>query len=129
MAIDWQDKVLSPNVAVFGQPILYLPIKDKYLVKHKLNGIFNEAYIDIQVVDGLHVTSVKPCVGLNLKDLSVMPRQKDQIWVKASFGMPLIDTLYIVKEVRLDGHGGCHLLLNLAPKACDITSENGTQDQ
>ncbi|BAP37740.1 hypothetical protein AS4_28000 [Acinetobacter guillouiae] len=129
MNVDWQSKVLSPLMAVFGQPILYASVKDKYLVKHSLSGVFDEAYIDIQVVDSLHVTSVSPCIGLNLKDLPVTPRQKDQILVKASFGAPLVDTLYMVKEVRLDGHGGCRLLLNLAPKACDITSEKGTQDQ
>lgn len=129
MAINWHEKVLSPNMAVFGQPILYMPVKDKYHVQHEILGIFDEAYMDITVVDGLHVTSVSPCIGINLIDLSSMPRQKDQILVKASYGAPLADTLYIVKEVRPDGHGSCRLLLNLAPKACDITSENGTQDQ
>lgn len=130
MAIDWQEKILSPNMAVFGQPILYAPVKEKYQIKHPLRGIFDEAYNDIQIIDGLHVTSVSPCIGIVLSDLPVTPRQKDQILIFALiFGAPKVDTWYIVKNVEMDGHGGCKLLLNIAPKPCDITSENGTQDQ
>lgn len=129
MPIDWQNKVMSPLVAAFGQPISYYPVNDKYNVKHQLTGIFDEAYTDINIVDGLSVTSVSPCIGLNLADLPAAPCQKDQILVKSSFGAPLKDTWYIVKKVMPDGHGGCRLLLNVAPKACDITSDNGTQDQ
>jgi len=129
VTINWYEKVLSPNMAVFGQPILYAPVKDKYRVQHEISGIFDEAYVDITVIDGLHTTSVSPCIGINLLDLPDAPRQKDQILVKASLGAPLVDTLYIVKEVRPDGHGSCRLLLNLAPKPCHITSENGAQDQ
>ena len=65
----------------------------------------------------------------SVADLSFAPRQKDQILIYASFGAPLTDTFYIVKKVMPDGHGGCRLLLNVAPKPCDITSENGAQDQ
>ncbi|MPW44746.1 head-tail joining protein [Acinetobacter guerrae] len=129
MAVDWQNKVLSPLVGVFGQPITYFSVKDKYKVEYLLSGIFDEAYTDINIVDGLTVTSVSPCVGINLVDLPVEPRQKDKILVQASFGAPLVDTLYIVKKVMLDGHGGCRLLLNIAPKNSDMTSEKGTQDQ
>lgn len=129
MPVDWQSKVLSPLGAAFGQPISYFPVKDRYNVKHQLVGIFDEAYTDINIVDGLSVTSVSPCIGLNLADLPVAPRQKDQILIYASFGAPLTDTFYIVKKVMPDGHGGCRLLLNVAPKPCDITSEDGTQDQ
>ncbi len=129
MTINWHEKVLSPNMAVFGQPILYVTVKDKYQVQHELSGIFDEAYVDITVVDGLHITSVSPCISINLLDLPSTPRQKDQIIVKASFGAPSDDTAYIVKEVRPDGHGSCRLLLNLAPKPCHITNDNGTQDQ
>jgi len=129
MSVDWQSKVLSPLMAAFGQPISYYPVKDKYQSNHKLTGVFDEAYTDINIVDGLSVTSVSPCIGINLADLPFAPRQKDQILVYASFGAPLTDTFYIVKKVMPDGHGGCRLLLNVAPKPCDITSEDGTQDQ
>ncbi|WP_339352787.1 head-tail joining protein [Acinetobacter beijerinckii] len=129
MSVDWQSKVLSPLMAAFGQPITYYSVKDKYNVKYQLTGIFDQAYTDINIVDGIHVTSVSPCIGLNLANLPVTPSQKDQILVKAAFGAPLEDTFYIVKKVMPDGHGGCRLLLNVAPKPCDITSGDGTQDQ
>lgn len=129
MAIDWQAKVLSPLVAVFGQPLTYFTVKSRYQDEYLLSGIFDEAYTDINVVDGLTVTSVSPCVGINLVDLQVAPRQKDKILVKAGLGAPLVDTLFIVKKVMPDGHGGCRLLLNIAPRPDDMTSNNGTQDQ
>jgi hypothetical protein len=75
MPVDWQSKVLSPLMAAFGQPISYYPVKDKYLENHKLTGVFDEAYTDINIVDGLSVTSVSPCIGLNLADLPFAPRQ------------------------------------------------------
>ncbi|MCH7381375.1 head-tail joining protein [Acinetobacter higginsii] len=129
MSVDWQSKVLSPLMAAFGQPIIYSPVKGRYQNRYELTGIFDEAFTDINIVDGMTVTSISPCIGLNLRDLPVEPCQKDQILVKASFGAPLKDTWYIVKKVMPDGHGGCRLLLNVAPTPCDTTDDKGTQDQ
>jgi len=129
MSVDWQSTVLSPLMAVFGQPIIYAPVKSKYQNRHTLTGVFDEAFTVIDIVDGMTVTSISQCIGLNLRDLPVTPNQKDQILVKASYGAPLKDTWYIVKKVMPDGHGGCRLLLNVAPTPCDITSDDGTQDQ
>ena len=127
--IDWQQKTLEPLVKVFGQSAVYTRFSERHATEYQLSGIYDEAFEDIDIADGLQVATRSPCFGINLRDLPFIPSQKDQILVKAAVLAPKVDTLYIVKKVREDGHGGCKLLLNLAPRGSDRTSAKGTQDQ
>ena len=113
--IDWQGKVVAPLISKFGQPAQLTRDGKTYM----LAGVFDEAYSEVTVADGMPVTTVAPCFGFDLADLPAVPRQKDRLLVQAALGAPLTDTQYIVKQVRIDGHGWCRLLLNLAPTSAD----------
>lgn len=127
--IDWQQKTLGPLVNVFGQSVVYTRGSERHAIEYPLSGIFDEAYLDVDAADGLQVATRTPCLGINLADLPFTPAQKDNVLIKAAGSTPAVDILYIVKKVREDGHGGCKLLLNIAPKAAHRTSATGTQDQ
>lgn len=109
--IDWASKVFAPNIAVFGQPATVT----QGGVSQGLVGIFDEAYADVDVVDGMPVTTTSPCLGIVLTDLPFTPAQRALVFVPAALGAPLVDTNYIVRKVQKDGHGGARLLLNVAP--------------
>lgn len=127
--IDWQQKTLAPLVNVFGQSAVFTRASEQHAVEYQVSGIFDEAYEALDVADGLQVSTKAPCFGINLADFPFTPRQKDMLLVRAAVPAPAVDTLYIIKNVMPDGHGGCKLLLNDAPKPSHRTSAKGTQDQ
>lgn len=101
MAIDWQDKVGAPCVAVFGEPVAgtYRPY-DTSLASYPLNPVFDEAYREVVLLDGESATSdVMPVAGVNDSQFKSVPRQND-MWQRQASGQ-----WYMVKEVRPDGHG------------------------
>jgi len=109
--IDWGSKVISPLVGKFGQPAVLTQAGLTYPV----DGIFDEAYLDVDVSDGMPVTTKTPCFGFSLADLSVLPKQKDTLFIPAAPIAPKNDTNYIIREVQDDGHGWCRLLLTVSP--------------
>jgi len=108
--IDWGAKVLGPSNQVFGQPATLR----QGGVSQDFTGIFDEAYADVDVIDGMPVTSTRPCMGVALADLPFAPAQGATLFVPAALGAPLVDTTYVVKKVQKDGHGAARLLLNVA---------------
>ncbi|MGF6636817.1 head-tail joining protein [Paraburkholderia sp. MM6662-R1] len=109
--IDWDSLVLTPVEGIFGQPAtLYAGSGNA----HALNGVFDEAFTNVDVVDGVPVTTTRPCYGFRVATLPVTAHQGDTLFIPAAPGAPLSDTTYVVREVRTDGHGWCFLLLNLA---------------
>ena len=125
--IDWQNKVVAPCNVVFGQAAT---ITFQGQVS-SLNGTFDEAYGDVDASDGMPVTTLRPCLGINtaeIVNLGTQPLsalQGSRLTVFASTvpgGAPAVDTDYIVREARADGHGWARLILNLAPVATDEIS-------
>lgn len=127
--IDWQTKVVAPCVAVFGQPATITQGGTTYT----LNGVFDEAYAEVDASDGMPVTTVKPCLGFNVADMNLAGQpvsvlQGARVTIAASTfagAAPAANTTYIVKEVRVDGHGWGRLMLNLAPVAADEPAGGG----
>lgn len=121
--IDWQNKVVAPCIAAFGQPATLVQGGQSY----PLNGVFDEAYAEVDPSSDMPVTTVKPCFGFNVADVnlagqpvSVLQGARLTIAASAFAGAsPAVDTAYIVREVRLDGHGWARLMLMLAPTAAD----------
>lgn len=110
--IDWDAVLLKPVEGIFGQPATYRTTAgDSY----PLNGVFDEAVTDIDVVDGVSVTTVGPCYGFRVATLPIAARQRDTLFLPSAFGAPLMGTTYVIREVRIDGHGWCLLRLNLKP--------------
>ena len=103
MAIDFSALVLGPNINSFGVPGTYIPFK--YPQQFSVSGVFDEAYCENRVVDGMLVTVTVPVFGIKLIDFPNPPLQNDHLILSGR--------AYIVREVRPDGHGGATLMLNL----------------
>ncbi|MEX3690818.1 hypothetical protein AB3X91_11765 [Paraburkholderia sp. BR14263] len=110
--IDWDGVLLGPVEGVFGQPAVYQTADGR---SFPLNGVFDEAFTDVDVVNGEQVTTTKPCYGFRVASLPVPPRQKDKLFIPSAPGAPLVDTTYVIKKApQIDGHGWCLLKLNVA---------------
>ena len=110
--IEWDSVLLAPVEGVFGQPAIY-GTRDG--AQYPLNGVFDEAVTDVDVSESPPVTTVHPVYGYRVSALPVPARQGDTLFIPAAPGAPLADARYVVREVRIDGHGWGLLLLNDAP--------------
>jgi hypothetical protein len=110
--IAWDSLLLAPVEGVFGQPAMY---RTRDGAQYLLNGVFDEAVTDVDVSESPPVTTVHPVFGYRVAALPVAARQGDTLMIPAAPGAPLADAAYIVREVRIDGHGWALLLLNDAP--------------
>ena len=127
--IDWQGKVVAPLQAAFGQPALVIFGGQNF----PLSGVFDEAYKETDVSDGMPITTVSPSLGINTADVNlggqpVSALQDCRVTVYASpfpGGAPTVDTDYVVQEARADGHGWARLILNLAPTVADEPAGGG----
>lgn len=129
--IDWQGKIVAPCVGVFGQPASIVWNSQTF----PLNGVFDEAFSQTDVSDGMPVTTVSPCLGINTADVDMggQPLSALQTALVTVFasplpgGAPTVDTVYIVKEAQADGHGFARLMLNIAPPSA-IDSQESSSD-
>lgn len=64
----------------------------------EINGIFDNAYVEVNGVSSTH-----PQVNIDLADLPRKPSKLDKITVET--------VLYSVLDIRYDGIGGCLLIL------------------
>jgi hypothetical protein len=113
MAVDWDTLLIGPTVARFGEPVTYSTQAASFAIV----GVFDEAYRELIVVAageatfsdhmlGSAVSAERPVLGVQLSQFpaGTYPTQSDTLVVRGA--------LYIVKEVRPDGHGWARLLLN-----------------
>jgi hypothetical protein len=105
MAIDWDKAVLAPVMGVFGEAVTYSPSVG---TPFAITGIFDEAYHEVDLVEGAPVNTVIPILGVRLEPFSVMPSQGDTLTITRT------GESYVVRDVRVDGKGGAKLLLNEA---------------
>lgn len=101
MAVDFDNLVLAPCIAVFGEAITYIP---RLSSRFPVNGIFDPAYTELVVIDGEPVTQTMPVMGIRLSDFPQKPLQDDTLIARGK--------VYRVREVRVDGHGSAKLMLN-----------------
>jgi voltage-gated potassium channel Kch len=116
MAIDW-NLVIGPCMAVFGEPVTYFAKTASFAI----TGVFDEAYIeltplgagemeeryDLSLGSPSHITAEMPVLGVQLTQFppTAQPMQTDTLQVRGA--------TYVVREVRLDGHGAAKLMLNM----------------
>lgn len=110
MGVDWDKVLIGPIIAVFGDPVAsYTPAGANAPVSavggSAITGVFDEAYIDQNGIDGPEANTAKPVLGVQLSQFSVPPAQDDVIQIAAG------GTTYIVRDVRPDGKGWALLLL------------------
>lgn len=111
--IDWDSLVLAPLEGIFGEvapdakPIVFQPADGS--AAYPIDGVFDAAWRDLEVVDPLGATGTLPVLGVRLSRWVALgrrePQQDDQLTI------PRTGKTYIVKEVRPDSHGGAKLLL------------------
>ena len=119
MTFDWNDLVIGPTVAIFGDTVLYAPA---YGTPYQITGVFDEAYVELTPLGrgGLDtesfgmaspgaISAAMPVLGVQLSQFQSNPEQDDTLTVTSG---PHIAQQFVVKEVRSDGHGGAKLLLN-----------------
>jgi hypothetical protein len=115
MAIDWDLLVIGPTVATFGEAVMYSPDGG---APFPITGVFDQAYMVLTPFDanaatfsdlqlGSVITTEKPVLGVQLSQFPplLQPTQADTLVVRGR--------AYVVKEVRLDSHGGAKLMLNV----------------
>lgn len=103
MAIDWDAAVLGPCEAVFGEPATYIPASG---ASYPITGVFDSAYKDVTLIDvGLDANAVQPVLGVRSALFMSKPVQGDQVRI------PSVGKLYLVRDVRPDGHGWIKLML------------------
>ncbi|MDA8092346.1 MAG: hypothetical protein M0T84_00275 [Betaproteobacteria bacterium] len=103
--IDWDTLVLGAVAAQFGEGVIYAYANG---ATTPITGVYDEQYAAIDVVGGQASTSSLPVVGVQLSQLPVPPQQGDTLTIVRT------GDIFVVKEVRPDGHGWAKLMLNLA---------------
>lgn len=93
-------KTLSQSIVkltgdVWGDSVTYTPNGSAAV---SINGVFNNAYIDVE-----GVVLLKPLLRINLGDLADAPGKGDRVTING--------TDYRVDESRLDEFGGSTLIL------------------
>lgn len=103
MPIDWDAKVLGPLEDVFGEPATYLPAVGG---SYAISGVFDSAYKDVALIDvSLDANTVQPVLGVRAVAFTGVPLQGDQVRI------PSVGKLFLVRDVRPDGHGWIKLML------------------
>ena len=107
MTIDIDALVNGPVANSWAEPVTFRPSNGG---SFPVRGVFDRAYQSVDVTGGGEtVTSVHPCIQVRLSELPQPPVQGD-LW-----DVPSVALSFITREVRPDGHGWAHLLLNIAP--------------
>ncbi|GAB7525327.1 head-tail joining protein [Paraburkholderia sp. 2C] len=102
--IDWDAEVIGPLMDVFGEPVTYMPAAGG---SFSVDGVFDDAYLkEVMFEDAsTGVTEVSAVLGVRMSQFPSPPAQNDRLTV------PRTGATYIVKQPRVDSHGGAKLLL------------------
>jgi hypothetical protein len=113
MSVDWESEVGAPLVETFGGGATYFPADGS--PSFPVNGVFDEGYREVTIIDGLAYTSeAQPVIGINESQFVANGRkaaQGDKVQItdpkSKAFGK-----VFIVKEPRPDSHGIVKLMMN-----------------
>lgn len=112
MSIEWDDLVLGPVMAVFGenaedQVPTYRPAGGTPFLLADV--VYDEAYFNLDADQGGPATgTTKPIIGVRLSLFPAPPKANDKITI------PRAGCTFIVKDVEVDGHGHAKLSLMFA---------------
>lgn len=109
MAIDWDKAVLGPLERVFGEGgqgdarVMFYPNGGE---SYPIDGVFDKAYKDVDLSDPIVPFNVTvPVLGVRLSLFAEQPLADDQVYI------PSAKAMFLIKEVRPDGHGWAKLML------------------
>ena len=112
--IDFDKLALGPCMTTFAEPARWQSGRLGDWVA--MTGVYDDAYYPLDPLGGddgmggVHVTTSRPVLGIQLSALAVEPDQGDLIEMRGK--------MYRIHEVQPDGRGGALLILN------DATGEN-----
>lgn len=113
--IDWDQAVLGPLLAVFGEadPPTYYP---RVGLPFAIDGVFDEAYREVAINgDGAPMNTTSPVLGIRLAQFAGRPdpTQGDRVKIASArsslTGQP--GAMFVVRNVEPDGHGWAFLRL------------------
>ena len=110
MPIDWDELVLAPVMAVFGDEVTYRPRAGAAFTIS--DAVFDEQYTYVLQAagpQGEDVNTTAPMLGVR-GAVCPNPAQDDQVDVGVFNGRP-VNRRFLVKDVRPDNHGHIVLLL------------------
>lgn len=102
--IDWDKHVLGPVMGVFGETATFSPFDG---TPFTVMGIFDDSYQEVNLEGGMGIPTTTPVFGINLSQFTVAPQRGDEL-TRHKTG-----EIFVVREVRSDGHGAAKLMLNI----------------
>ncbi|WP_145566905.1 head-tail joining protein, partial [Yersinia aleksiciae] len=80
MGINWDQHLLAPLQAVFGDPVDYRPAGGK--PTYTISGIFDRAYTTIDPLDdGSTINTTNPVLGVRDSEFRSPPKQGDRVFI------------------------------------------------
>ena len=108
MPLDFDQLLHGPVAATFGEPGLgaTLPVyQPQSGSAYTVDGVFDDAYAEIDPISGLMATTVENTFGARLAAFQAVPVAGDAITI------PRLGKTYLVRNVQPDGHGWVQLKL------------------
>jgi hypothetical protein len=104
VAVDWDQLVVAPNFAIFGEEesAFYTPQGGSGF---SIAGVFDPPYHEVRLLDDEPSVTTQPVLGVRLVQFPTPPSQGDQVRIAS------VATTFTVKEVKPDGHGWALLVL------------------
>ncbi|HGJ5858103.1 hypothetical protein [Arsenophonus nasoniae] len=105
MPVDWDKHLLAPLHQVFAERVNWRPKRGE---SYDIEGIFDRAYVQqMETLDGESgINTMHPLLGVRDSIFKIPPKKGDQVFVYR------VGTLFVVRDIQPDSHGGTHLLLN-----------------
>lgn len=112
MAIDWDALVLQPAMEIFGEGTsadqsslpMYLPAVGGAFPL--ADAVFDSQSGDVEPDGEISISTVRrPVLGVRLALFTSQPAQSDRVYI------PSEDSVFMVVDVRPDGHGWAKLVL------------------
>ena len=109
MLPDIASLALKAVVKVMGErsPIIYRRGSDV----QQIGGVFQASHVGLDPETGVQVRSTQPVLLINGAELTIEPRQGDEVEVRGGW--------FKVRDQQADGHGGWLLMLHRLPSAAD----------
>ena len=89
-------------LTTFGEPVVFHIEGQAEVLPGR--GVFSAAHQDVDASTGVPVSTVQPVLEVRLADLPATPTEGDAVTVQG--------VLYLIVEVRPDGHGFLKLMLH-----------------
>lgn len=103
--VDWDGLVLGPTENIFGETATYTPAAAGSAAI-AITGVFDRAWREADPFgEGSESNLIVPVFGVRVNQFPAPPTPNDQVFI------PSVNMLFLVRDVRPDGHGWAKLML------------------